>query len=273
MAPPPVAAQPNVPAPYAAAGLVPNVGLAPGWEAMQGYLLNSPMYKQSLETLTNAYNTASGNAAQLAALQGGLNYESTFIPQTAFNEQYFPETFVPEVIPQAYYDQLEQQQLKGEHDFNLRQKAIPEIMAGRGMLSSGQTGFELGESQYSFDTLLRDIELGKNLHEQDVAGQNLRGQTMTDLGNTRGAAINAQNNAARADSIAQSNASGAAAAARQNANAQIQHQIDAVQAQQQQAALQTQLAQNTQSALMQTASFYQSLWWDPSTGQYVGPTG
>lgn len=273
---PPPAAQPPAPpppnyAPTVVGQNLPNVGSAPDWQTMQGYLLNSPMYKQGTETLQNAYNTQSSNAAQLAALQQGMNYGATYIPQTAFQEQYFPDTFVPETIPQAYYDQLAQQKSEGEHSFALQQKAIPEIMAGRGMLSSGQTGFELGESQYGYDSLLKDIDLGRQLHEQDIAGANQRGQQNTDIQNQRGAASVAQSNAARADSIRQSNASAQAAADRQNSNAAIQHQVDALQAQQQQASLQTQLAQDTNSLLMQTASFYQSLWWDPSSGQYVGP--
>lgn len=107
----------------------------PDWQTMQGYLLGSPFYKQGLETMMGSYNQAQKRASESL----------------------------------AYADQQDAtQKARAAHDLQMQQKAIRESLAGRGMLDSGQTGFEMGQSQYSFDNLMADIKAAAEQRQQQA---------------------------------------------------------------------------------------------------------
>jgi hypothetical protein len=196
---------------------------------MQQWILNSPLYKQGLENINNSY---AQNVARENTLYG-LN--SSYRPST--------QTYTPETIPASFYEQIALQKEKAAHDDALAAKALPELMAARGMLSSGQTGFLQGEQAYNYDMLLKDIDLQKRSREDAVAQANARG----------------------AASAAQANAANAANAAISAQIAATQHGYRLQDMTQEQAQLQNKL-------LMDVSNYYKDLWWDPNTNQYRGPT-
>lgn len=63
----------------------------------------------------------------------------------------------PTAAQQAALDQLARD--KAAHDKALAEKATREILASRGMGSSGQTTFEQQELQYNYDMLIKEINL------------------------------------------------------------------------------------------------------------------
>lgn len=222
--PPPVAAP--APPPASAGGTVASpaassVGRAPTPEEFQNWILNSPEYKQGLENLTIPYETAISRMDQMAALQnrgGGASW-------------------TPITIPQSFYDQIKLAQEKAAHDYANQKALIPEMLAARGMLRSGQLQTDQGEADYDYQTLLKDIDLQKRAREEEVAEANKRGQA----------------------SVASANA--AAANARQ---------IAALQAQWRKDDLAIQLAQDKAQLLSQVQAQYRDWYWDGT--KYVGPT-
>ena len=234
----PVPQKLNLSTPSVGGGPPPALGSAPTADQFQQWILSSPEYKQGTQWLESAAKTGIQRINETAALQAQYQYG-----QTGGNSTYTPIT-----IPQAFYDQMQAEKDKAAHENALRMKALPEIMAGRGMLSSGQTAFEQGELAYNYDTLLKDIALQKSAREQDTAEANRRG----------------------AASVAESNANRAAAAAQDSANRAVSQQLSANQDAYRIADINTGLAQDRNKLLGDVSSYYQNLWWDGS--KYVGPT-
>lgn len=203
-------------------GNTPNVGVEPTTNQFNDWILNSPRYLQGLENL-GSYDTAIARTKELAALQSGYSTGGGGYTQT---------------VPQSFYDQIKLAQEKAAHDYGLAQKALPEIMAGRGMLSSGQTGFEQGEQAYNYDMLLKDLELQKK---------------------------------AREESVAQANAASAASAAASAANARVSQQIQAKQDEYRIIDLNLEKAKAAGTLANSVYDYYKEIWWDKS-GNYIGPT-
>jgi hypothetical protein len=196
---------------------------APTTQQFQDWILNSPEYKQGIQNLTSGSQRALDRENAMYALQ------SSYSSGGGGGSQ--------QTVPQSFYDQIALEKEKAAHDYALQQKALPEIMAARGMLSSGQTGFQQGENQYSYDTLLKDIELQKK---------------------------------AREEAVAESNAASARAASGAAANAMISKQIDALQHQYRIEDINLGIPQQRSQVIDSVSSYYRSLWWNGST--YVGPT-
>lgn len=167
--PPPVATA----APYVAAP-APPVGGVPSQQQMQDWILNSPLYKQGMETINNAYTQ---NVARENTLYGlNSSYKSP------------AQTYTPETIPASFYEQIALEKEKAAHEYALQQEALPYQLGARGMLSSGHAGFMEGEQQYGYDTLLKDIDLQKRAREEAVAQANARGAASVAQANAANAA-------------------------------------------------------------------------------------
>lgn len=209
-------------APVPVATARPAVGSAPTDAQFREWLLGSPRYKQGIETLQGGYDTSIQRMNEMQALEAKLQRGATYTPIT---------------IPGSYYEQIALAKERAAHENELKRRAIPEYMAARGMLSSGQTGFELGEQQYGYETLLKDIDLQRKSREEETA---------------------------------QANARGAASAAQQNANLAVQRQLELKQDEYRRQDLERGLAQDKLKLFNDVAVYYKMLWWDETTGQYVG---
>ena len=119
------------------AGTAPSPTGVPTYDQIKANLGNSPFYKQAVETAQSAYN-----------LQGDYARKTTGIQ----NEQ--------DAASQADAARTKQ----------MNDKAIREALGSRGLINSGQTGLELGQSNYNYDKFLRDLSFQKQLRE---AGQGL----------------------------------------------------------------------------------------------------
>jgi uncharacterized protein YaaQ len=196
---------------------------APTTQQFQDWIVNSPEYKQGIENLTTGSQRELARENAMFALTsqrggGGGGYSD-------------------QTVPQSFYDEIALQKEKAAHDYALQQKALPELMAARGMLSSGQTGFQAGENQYSYDTLLKDIELQKK---------------------------------AREESVAQANAAGHRAASAAASNNMINQQIAALQHQYAVEDINLGIPAQRDKVLQSVSTYYHDMWWNGS--QYVGPT-
>lgn len=116
----------------------PTSGFTPTDDQFREWIIGSPEYKTRLEQLQQDYDAQKGYADRTKALQ---------------NDQYGAQV------------------ADADRARTLREKQIKETLAGRGMLSSGQTAFELNDANYSYQTFLRDLDFQRKMR---LAGEDLQ---------------------------------------------------------------------------------------------------
>jgi hypothetical protein len=129
--------------------------------SQQSAILNDPSLKQQQEWLDQQYKKDSERAAQ-EAIWWQKDYD---LAVAALNSSrgggYSGEA------EQAALDQLAREQ--AAHNKALAEKQTREVLASRGMADSGQVGFEQGELQYKYDTLLKEIALRAQARQASAA--------------------------------------------------------------------------------------------------------
>lgn len=195
-------------------------------------LQNNPQYKQAME-----FNTDDTKLALDRLAEDKKFYEQNY--QLALQSlQKAGGGGSSGEAQAAALDALAKEQ--AAHTKKLSEEQLREVMASRGLASSGQVGFEQGELQYNYENLLKEIDLRAD---------------------ARRAA------AASAASASRSNR------ATQLASMQLQYAQDMVKFGRNEQDIKTGAAREKGSILMSTGEKLAAAWWDADTGVYSGPGG
>lgn len=211
-------------------------------------ILNSPEYKQAMENVDLWAKTQKDQQAFQST------WDQKFYDQ---NRAQVAGSFTPAFVGSYGAGEAEAKQLDAlqketaAHNLANQQEYTRESLGSRGLASSGQNAVEQNELSYGYDTLLKQIDLGASARQAQIA--------------------QAQSNAAGAAAASDANQQRAIAnqLADLDINFQYKQALSTFDLQQ----LDAQIAAKRGVAFFSVADQLQTFYFNPSTGEYIGPGG
>lgn len=247
--PAPSLEQPNSPyAPSQGTPTVPQFTDPYTSEQFKNAILESPLYRQEMQNI-DLWAQARKEGAAFDQEWAKKFYD--------LNRSQVAGSFTPAYVPsygasEPYMKQLDElAKTAAARDYGNQQEYIKESLGSRGLSSSGQLPLELGEAKFDFDNLNKEIDIRAQARQAEL-----------DEARKNASASAAASNAAQQRSIAN-----------QLADMDLRYQYDTAGASRNAKLLEAEIAAKKGDALFSVADKLMPLYFDPSTGAYIGPGG